>query len=714
MTPFQRLAPFIREYVHREKWAGLRPLQEAALKAFFDGADNVLVASPTASGKTEAVFFPVLSILAGASAGRRESAQKPTAIYISPLKALINDQYERLTAVTGAADGETPVKIWRWHGDVSAAHKEKFLEDGEGLLLITPESLEALLLRHSGKCRRLFGALFFAIIDEVHVFMGSDRGSQLLCQLARIREFSPDIICRRAGLSATLGDYEGARRFLSSGSGLDAVLVTDKNSSSSGRTLSLAVDTFTSDDQFYQELYTQCRDKRTIIFANSRLEAEETIAALKKRGRQRGETDIFYIHHGSVSASHRNETEEKLKHLDGPMTAAATATLELGIDIGDLDRIIQVGPPWSVSAFVQRIGRSGRRSGISQMFFALKQRQAPFPLPWDLLRTVAVIELYLKERWIEEPEEKPLPYSLLVHQILAALASQTQSPALDSCGGFAQKILALPPFTSIPPSDFYLLLGHLERCGMIGRTGEGGLLLGLEAEHIVNNHGFYSVFPDEQWYRVLLEGRELGKINFVPEPLSVITVGARYWQVDRIDGLRREITVSASNDSGSERIWRGQDGGVHRRVVQKMRSLLDDDSLAPYLGLSARAALGEGRITARKWEISRSTIISGAEGESDREFFIFPWEGSKEMRVMDLFLKHAEVRQKGKIIRSSWENFYFRVQTKLDRKAFAAVLATLRDFPASKLAGNNAPWTDKYDYLLPRELLTKQYTVRLT
>ncbi|MDR2767679.1 MAG: DEAD/DEAH box helicase [Treponema sp.] len=728
--PFERLAPFIREYIFREKWRSLRPVQEAAVGALFDTTDNLLVAAGTASGKTEAVFFPLLSVLASSSGGKQ--GPRPTALCISPLKALINDQYERLTRMVRTEGGESPVRIWRWHGDVGADHKKQFTESPEGILLITPESLEALLLRYARRLDEFFGALFFIVIDEVHVFMGSDRGSQLLCQLARIENgvAARGFRRRRIGLSATLGDYGGAKKFLALGSGAPSALVIGGETKLAGRKISLALDAFNDSGVFYRALYRQCRDRRAIIFTNSRLEAEEIMAALRKLGKRLGEADIFHIHHGSVSAAQRGEAEATLKHGEGPVVAAATATLELGIDIGDLDRIIQIGPPWSVSAFVQRIGRSGRRSGRAEMYFALMQAEAltgsdflggdprPAALPWDLLRTIAVLELYLGERWIEEPAEKPLPFSLLVHQILAALASlgEHRPEALE------RRILRFPPFAKISASDFHLLLRHLERCGMTGKTEEGGLILGLEGERIVNRHGFYSVFTGERQYRVLFEGNELGTINFAPAPMSVITVGGRYWQVDRVDGFRGEIAVSATGDSGSERIWRGRGGGIHRRIAQKMYALLAGGASAdafPYLSPSARASLDAGRAGAREWGLAGKALVPGAAGAGAdagvREFFLFPREGSAGTRTIDFFLRDGAVRQKCGILRSSLsENgIYFTVETRLGETAFrAALVRALRAFSVPE-TGVDAPYTDKYDYLLPRELLAKQYAANM-
>jgi ATP-dependent Lhr-like helicase len=383
-TGFSRLAPFIREYVYEKKWTALRDIQEAAIREIFDGDGHFLIAAGTASGKTEACFFPIISILYEAK------LSSVGALYIGPLKALINDQAERLAPLMERAG----LPLWRWHGDISGRHKKSLLENPSGILQITPESMEALLLRSPGMIRPLFHDLSFVIIDEVHAFMGTERGSQILCQLARIEEAAR---CRprRAGLSATLGDYRGAMAWLKRGSGRlirdDSAWDRAGGSAEAGgavalirekknrRRVSAALDHFSRDrgeeGLCFETVYQQVRGKRCIIFTNSRIEAEETVAALGGISARYGGRDRFFIHHGSVSADLRFEAERELKDSPGPVTAAATATLEMGIDIGALDRVIQIGPPLSVSAFVQRLGRSGRLRGKPEIYFSIMEEK---------------------------------------------------------------------------------------------------------------------------------------------------------------------------------------------------------------------------------------------------------------------------------------------------------------------------------------------------
>ncbi|MDR0402580.1 MAG: DEAD/DEAH box helicase [Treponema sp.] len=730
---YSRLAPFIREYIYSQKWSAMRRIQEAAVHEVFDGTGHILIASGTASGKTEAAFLPLLSILANAAGPNTTDAgkpgPKPLVLCVSPLKALINDQYERLGKIIA---GEN-IGLWRWHGDAPENHKKRFLADPGGILLITPEALEALLLRQAGNIGRVFAGLVFVVIDEVHIFMGSERGRQLICQLARIErectgpetENRAGRRVRRLGLSATLWDYDGGLAWLSQGTEIPAVVISEPDRK---RRVSLAVDYFNGGEagasgNFYRALYEQCRNRRAIVFANSRLEAEQCAASLRRAAR--GESGVFYVHHGSVASPFRDEAEEKLKSGEGPSVVVATATLELGIDIGDLDRILQIGPPWSVSAFVQRLGRSGRRNGRPEMYFSVYDHAARgriesagpelSSIPWDLLRTVAVIELFLGEKWIEPPEEKPLPYSLFAHELLAVLGSLGEHSAA-ALGG---RLFALPPFarSSITRDDFALILRHFRRCGYVDKTAEGGLILGVEGEKIVNRYGFYSVFPGEETFRVLFEGREMGTVNFAPPPGTSIAVAGRLWTVENVDGGRREIRVKESEKTGQDgsRLWGGGGGHIHRRIAEKVKAVLSAARTGyAYLSPAAGAALERGRRLARETGILEKAAAAAPRKAGDlfTRLYICPWLGASGMRTVDAFLKNSPVRKNLALLSCEREgDFYFSVETKLEAETFIAALAKETEaFPDDSTPVPAAPsFSDKYDYLLPEELLVKQY-----
>ena len=208
MNVFDRLAPFIQDFIYQNKWEELHGNQVAACEVIFDSDDNLLLSSGTASGKTEAAFLPILT----------ELYEHPSAsvgvMYISPLKALINDQFKRLDLLLEGSN----IPVTKWHGDASETGKSRLIKHPEGVIQITPESLESLLTNKRGACMSMFSDLRFVIIDEVHSFMRDVRGLQLLCVLERLKKLT-GVNPRRVGLSATLGDVSLAKNWLNTGTG---------------------------------------------------------------------------------------------------------------------------------------------------------------------------------------------------------------------------------------------------------------------------------------------------------------------------------------------------------------------------------------------------------------------------------------------------------------------------------------------------------------
>ena len=515
MSVFHRFAPFIQDYIYRNKWEELRPVQVKAAEAVFDTDENLLLSTGTASGKTEAAFLPVLTHLwenPSASVG---------VLYLSPLKALINDQFERLTGLLEEAD----IPVTKWHGDASAAAKKRVMKRPSGIIQTTPESLESMLMRNSSGAYRLFSDLRFVIVDEVHYFMDNDRGMQLLClleRLSRLIGFSP----RRIGLSATLGDTTSAEEWLCMGT--DRGCVTPKGQDK-GRSLRLSVRYFpikqkipNTDskvllENYYSYLYESTCGKRCILFSNSKGEVEENIAHLRRINEQRGsERDALYlVHHANISPALREFTEQRMKSGELPVCTGATVTLELGIDLGNLERIVQTGCPLTVSGLVQRLGRTGRRGGTAEMRFAFRHDTSIPPqefykeVNWDFVMCIAMILLYTRKRFIEPMRIQKLPYSLLYHQTMSYMAS---------CGSvqpkeLARYILTLAPFRSVSREDYLTLLRYMLENGQLERDEEGALLIGEKGEAAVSNFEFLAVFsvPDE--YSVRCEAEEIGTVQ---------------------------------------------------------------------------------------------------------------------------------------------------------------------------------------------------------
>lgn len=702
-SAFERYAPFIQEYIYRKQWTDLREVQVEACEAILDTGRHVIIASGTASGKTEAAFFPILTQL----------EQRPPAsigaLYIGPLKALINDQFERLNELL--ADRDIPV--WPWHGDVSQSLKRKALAAARGILQITPESLEALLMRHPGDAVRLFSDLRFIVIDEIHALMGADRGLQILCLIARLEQLAG---CnpRRIGLSATLNDYRPAMDFLASGSRRGAVAVGIR---SHRRTISLCVESFAVPEpgeganqamrDYYDFLYNHCHTKKCLIFANSRRSAEEAVANMKRIARERGERDVFHVHHGSVSAALRQEAEHALRDGEGPAVAAATLTLELGIDIGDLDSTIQLGAPFSCSSFVQRMGRSGRRSGRSQMMFVNlhdASHQAPLgALPWDLLRSIAIIQLYLEERWVEPFVGKRKPFSLLAHQTLSALMTFGElSPA-----ALAEKILLLPAFRGAVSADEYReLLRYMLDQDYLQRMEGGGLIPGLKGEQIANHYSFYAVFQEEETFHVVSAEGEIGTLTSCPAVGETFVLAGRAWRALSVDVERRQVFVSRANETKIPS-WAGAGGEIHERIVQRMRQVLAEDAAYPYLQPGARALLDQARACARESGLLDRAVIP-CEGGA---FLLCPWTGSRELRTLERLLNHGLKDRLG-ILRAVRTGHILTVASELGLDACMRRFRELEldpDDPGMVLPADQSPRIDKYDAMVPDALLRRAY-----
>ncbi|MCL2160048.1 MAG: DEAD/DEAH box helicase, partial [Oscillospiraceae bacterium] len=329
-SAFSRLSPFIQEYIYKNRWDELRPIQEEACKVIFDTDDHLILASGTASGKTEAAFLPILTLLEAdppASAG---------VLYIAPMKALINDQFERLVDLLDSSG----IPVCHWHGDVPQSKKTKFLKNPGGVLQITPESLEAMLTTRVQDLVRIFGDLRFVVIDEMHAFMSSERGLQVLCQLARLQRYM-HTVPRRIGLSATLGDYNLPAAWLSAGTNRG---VSIPNTGAIAQKIRLSVENFNrefaeEDPNLFEHpavlyMYERTLNKKAIVFGNGRPTPDAAIMALRHQAKLHDTPDIYHVHHGAISSTLREAAEQDMKTSEGPVVIGATVTMELGVDIG--------------------------------------------------------------------------------------------------------------------------------------------------------------------------------------------------------------------------------------------------------------------------------------------------------------------------------------------------------------------------------------------
>jgi ATP-dependent Lhr-like helicase len=699
MDVYARLAPWIQDYIYRSGWQELRPVQVAAAEVLFGSDDHLLLSTGTASGKTEAAFLPALTLLG------ENPADSVGILYISPLKALINDQFTRLRGLL--EEGRVPV--CKWHGDASAGAKARLLRQPEGVLQITPESLESLLTRRC-EAPALFGQLRFVIIDEVHYFMASERGIQLQCLLERL-ERAAGCAPRRIGLSATLGEPEAARRWLI---GNTQRSYAHPQPAEAKRRLRIYMDLFDGTEQAQEEdgestltqaLYGRSLGKKTILFTKSRLEAEQTIAGLRRLAAQRHTPDVYRVHHGSISAALREEAEYQMKHSEQPMVTGATVTLELGLDIGDLEQVIQLGAPVSASSLTQRIGRCGRKGQAAELFFAVEEEPAQPEDPlggfhWELLKAIAVLQLYLEERWVEPSQSSRLPYGLLYHQTMCALLA---------CGGertaqqLARDVLTLAPFRAIPQEDYRLLLLHLLEIGHLQRSETGGLLIGYTAEPIVTGYEFLSVFAVPEEFRVLHKGEAIGTVSEAPRPGERIGLAGHTWQVLRCDEAKKTISVTPVKGAAETKWESFYIGQMHGHVLQKMREILRGEDTPPYLSPACRAALAEARATSRALGVTEQWLLPLGEAACA----VFPWLGTPQLQALRLALKQKGIA--ADICPGSFTPVCLLAET--DAAAMRRALAAIR---RDGIATESLPVNErllpkgKFDAFLPKALLQKK------
>jgi len=725
MRAFDRYAPFVQEYIYRNHWENLRSIQVAAADAIFNTDENVLLTASTASGKTEAAFFPIITLFS------EDMPSSVGCIYIGPLKALINDQFSRLNDLCAEAD----IPVWHWHGDVAQSHKAKLMRHPSGILQITPESLEALLLHKHAAIAKLFGDLRFVVIDEVHSLLRGDRGGQTLClieRLSRIAGVNP----RRIGLSATIGDPEGTGEFLSLGTGRKTVIPKIDAKGSKWR-LSMehfyVKDAQAAEDKQIPEalpvleektddapanadpgigyIFEHTRGKKCLVFVNSREECEMVTTTLRHYCELNHEPDRFLVHHGNLSASYRETAEEIMKDDSQYMTTVTTATLELGIDIGRLERAFQIDAPWTVSSFLQRMGRTGRRELPPEMWFVIREDEPevramlPTTIPWKLLQGIALVQLYLEERWVEPPRLDRLPFSLLYHQTMSTLASCGElSPR-----ALADRVLRLHYFHRITQEDYRVLLRHLIATDHIQQTEQGGLIVGLAGERVINSFKFYGVFQESEEYTVRSESQELGTVVSPPPVGEKLAIAGHVWQVLDVDHKRR--LIYCRQVKGSVPAYFGQcPGDLHTKILTRMRRVLQEDRQYPYLMKNAVARLEQARFTAAHSGAADKTLIN----LGGNMWCLLPWVGTYTFLTMERFLKIKCADRLGLRGLDSARPFFIQFTMKADEATFFRVLAEEIRKPIDPMElvyPKELPLFDKYDEYLPEELVKKGFAL---
>lgn len=752
MDIFSRYSDFIQDFIYRSGWQDLRAIQVAAGDAIFNTDQNVLLCASTASGKTEAAFFPILTEFS------EDPPQSVGCLYIAPLKALINDQFIRLNDL--CEEGHIPV--WHWHGDVSSSHKKKLLKHPSGILQITPESLEALLMHKHSEVPKLFGDLRYVVIDEIHSLLRGDRGGQCMClvqRLCRLSGANP----RRIGLSATIGDPKEAGRFLAAGSGRGTVI---PNIQAKGMRWRLSMEHFynaapqASDiienpeksawaggvpsasmrpaigtskpaevavlpqtregakptdkapltaDPGMGYIFEHTRGRKCLVFSNSREECEEVTTTLRAYCEYNHEPDRFLIHHGNLSTAFRETAEDEMRDDDSALTTCTTATLELGIDIGKLERAFQINAPFTVSAFLQRMGRTGRRGEPCEMWFVMREEHAeardllPDKIPWALLQGIALVQLYLEERWVEPPRKGRLPFSLLYHQTMSTLASGGEmSPA-----ELASRVLTLAPFENVTRDDFRILINDLIEKDHIQLTEDRGLIVGLAGERITNSFKFYAVFQENEEYSVRCESQEIGTIVKPPPIGDRIAIAGHVWVVEEVDRTHHQVYCHMIK--GRVPAYFGDEpGDIHTKILERMRQVLLETCDYPYLLKNAQARLMTARVDALHSGLGYKPLVC----LGGSMYCLTPWLGSYAFLALERFLRIRCAKRLGLKGFNSVRPYFCQFTLGVSEQEFYRVLKEEMEAgidPMELLYPKEVPVFDKYDDILPEELVRRGF-----
>ncbi|MBU6162247.1 MAG: DEAD/DEAH box helicase [Myxococcales bacterium] len=647
MSTFAQLAPRLQQaIVSRLGWSSLRPVQELAGKAILAG-ENAIVLAPTAGGKTEASIFPTLSLLV------ENAPQGVGALYIAPIKALLNNQADRLGLYTEMVG----LRRFVWHGDTPEGQRRAFLKEPRELLMTTPESLEVMLVSRRVNEHALFADLRIIIIDEVHALAGTDRGAHLMSVLERLARLSRHDV-QRVGLSATVGNPAAILSWLQ-GTSQRPGRVVDPPRQPAKRQLMVV---------HRPDLMLLSRDaarmakgQKSLFFCQSRATTEAVAEYMRRAG-----TGVF-VHHSAVSREERQIAEERFHH-GSDACIVCTSTLELGIDVGDLDRVFQSEAPDTVSSFLQRMGRTGRREGQSAntTFFCETTE--------GVLQAIALIEL-ARTGWVELVAVDPRCWPVLIHQLLALALAHDGIPADEAW----QHLSHVSDFRGISREEFDRLIAWLLREDTM-RVAAGRLVLGPQAERRFGRKNFmelFAVFSSPQTYTVqTTSAQPLGTLNqaFVDrlvDGVSSFLLGGRAWAVLRVQHDDRRVIVESA-PRGRQPTWGGflpQFLGFE--VCQQILKIVCGDERFPYLDDAAALVLQEHRT-------NMAEVLESAQGGieyTDGEIRWWTFAGGR----INATLRHALTA-----INADWkvipDNFLIKVRAEnVGEREFTAALKKLAD-----------------------------------
>lgn len=606
----------IVKYIYDQGWPALLKIQEAAILHVSETEDNLILAAPTASGKTEAAFIPAINSVDDWSGGVK-------IVYVSPLIALINDQFKRITELCEYLD----IPVTSWHGESSKTGKKHLLKDPRGILLITPESIEAMLVRRPGEAEALFGGVEWVIVDELHSFLESPRGVHVKSLLGRVRALASRPP-RYIGMTATLNreSYSAAKQFFGNDREASVLLDGSRNELTS-TILYQKSDSVGTPSQIIDDIFEYSCRENMLVFPNARGRVEEIAVGLKRRANKTKNNVRYFAHHASVDKELRLEAEEFAKTSSYQLfTICCTSTLELGIDIGAVDSVAQVEGAPSVASLAQRLGRSGRSHHHSILhLYASKE--------WSLLQNIATLELY-KRGTIEKITPIKKPYNVLVQQILSFLLQYSGLKRSD----LIFKLTFLECWNEINRQEIDSIIDHLISIDFIENI-DGTLVTGISAEKVIKSKDFYAHFDPKTEFNVVSDDEHIGEMPLSMETIvgANIFLAARIWKIRDIDVYGKKIYVNPAGD-GKPPVFGGGAGDISHLVRREMLSCLQK---ADELSVSYETIIQEALAKLTKENLSEHKSDFLVKNVSEKKQAIMTFAGSKINRTILLFLKMA-------------------------------------------------------------------------
>lgn len=617
---FNLLSEPIRKFIRDKGWEQLRPIQTAAIAKILSSDDNYILASRTASGKTEAAFLPILSKVNFNDSGVQ-------VLYISPLIALINDQFFRIEELCKNLD----VTVTKWHGEANKTLKERLINQPNGIILITPESLEAMFVNKPFNVKHLFSNLKYVVIDEIHSFIGTDRGIQLKSILSRLQKINSKLFSI-VGLSATIGDYDEAKKF--TGDELKTKVLLDRTA----KEINVLFRYFKNKKEelpleLLKDLYIETKDNKVLIFPNSRGRAEEVAVKLKKIAERVKGHQNYFSHHSSVDREVREYVEYFAKNNNRQnFCISCTSTLELGIDIGTVDEVVQIDATHSIASLIQRVGRSGRNEGESSNLYLYATNE------WSLLQSIACWLLY-KEGFIEPPQKNEKPYDILVHQALSITKGHSGIILTELVKQLKENFA----FNQVETSEIEQIIKHLIDIDFLEKL-QNEVIIGVEGEKIVNSRDFYSVFKTEENFKVINAGNTIGEIPFSPQIIEDenILLSARIWKIKFVDHKAKKIEVTPTKD-GKKPMFFGGGATIHQKIREKMLEILYSDSEYGFLD---QPSCDELEMLRKDFSVFNIQVLQTERPllKMEKHLQLFTFTGTRINRTIQLLLNIAGIK----------------------------------------------------------------------